>query len=434
MDHMSNAEAASKKPQTLGELCTAPNLSPEEEIALFKRWRDHDDADARDKIINAHMKFARKEANTYTWAAPFDELLAAGYEGLTKAALKFDPDRGHRFITYARLCVKGALIGCIKAERNQDDEKEPILSLNRAVDIDGEHDGDTWLDQLPHDGHHETDILPIRNFLVEMANTLEDRERRILQARYLTHDPVLHEDLAHEFGVSRERVVQIEGALLRKVRNRCPWPLNFRAFSDEQPRPLERVVEPPLLPYEKPPCNGKPRSDKPTSEECKNRSDYLLDYKTAENRQSWSWQIWNRPKHKSIEELFDDPGQEAEKSQKKEKPPLTDRRNKALPASLRDASPRDCGAPRNEKGWIKLSKGHYVRRGRPGLKDIRRPTREKLHREGDTLLIRRNGPYGGLVALTMPKEQKVKCPPNVVQLRPRQKPSCQPLDNCAEAA
>jgi RNA polymerase sigma-32 factor len=258
------------------EIRKFPMLTAEEELALSRRWRDTRDVEAAHKLVTSHLRLVAKIALGYRgYGLPVGELISEGNIGMMQAVKRFDPDRGFRLSTYARWWIRAAIqeyilhswslvkMGTTAAEKklffnlrrlkNQmqaiDDgdlrpeqvdkiahtlevpEQEVIsmnwrlashdYSLNAPVGQDTEHElGDSLVDDAES---QETTIadreeLSGRKALLATAlKSLNDRERHILLERRLKDDPTTLEDLSQHYGVSRERIRQIETRAFGKL-------------------------------------------------------------------------------------------------------------------------------------------------------------------------------------------------------------------------
>ena len=271
-------------------------LEPQEEFMLAKSWREHGDRDAAHKLVTSHLRLVAKIAMGYRgYGLPISEIVSEGNVGLMQAVKRFEPDKGFRLATYAMWWIKAAIQedilrswslvkmgttanqkklffnlrkakskisalgeGDLKpdqvaqiAKRLGVTEKD-VVDMNRRLGGDSSlnapirDDGDSgeWQDWLADDsvGQEqvlaETEELDNRRSALDHALTvLNDRERRIFQARRLSDDPVTLEELAAEFGVSRERVRQIEVRAFEKVQKA----VKNRVAAMEQPKAQEAL-------------------------------------------------------------------------------------------------------------------------------------------------------------------------------------------------
>jgi RNA polymerase sigma-32 factor len=260
----------------LKEIRRFPMLEAEEECVLAKRWREHGDADAAHKLVTSHLRLVVKIAVGYRgYGLPISELISEGNVGLMQAAKRFDPQQGFRFATYAMWWIKAAIHEYIlrswslvkmgttanqkklffnlrkaKSKISALDEgdlrpdqvkliakrlgvtEQDVIDMNRRLGGDASlnapirEDGDSgeWQDWLVDESPTQERILVEnqefdnrRKALSDALSVLNDRERRIFEARRLADDPITLEELAEEFGVSRERVRQIEVRAFEKV-------------------------------------------------------------------------------------------------------------------------------------------------------------------------------------------------------------------------
>src|ERR671931_1867208 len=260
----------------LAEIRKFPMLEPQQEYMLAKRWREHDDRDAAHKLVTSHLRLVAKIAMGYRgYGLPISEVISEGNVGLMQAIKRFEPDKGFRLATYAMWWIKAAIQEYIlrswslvkmgttanqkklffnlrKAKSKiavlDDGDMRPdqvgiiarqlgvtqtdVIDMNRRLGGDVSlnapirEDGDSgeWQDWLVDEvSDQETRLAEDeesdnrKKALGEALSVLNDRERRIFEARRLADDPITLEDLAAEFGVSRERVRQIEVRAFEKV-------------------------------------------------------------------------------------------------------------------------------------------------------------------------------------------------------------------------
>jgi RNA polymerase sigma-32 factor len=259
----------------LQEIRQFPMLQPEEEFMLAKRWREHGDRQAAHKLVTSHLRLVAKIAMGYRgYGLPVGEVISEGNVGLMQAVKRFEPDKGFRLATYAMWWIKASIQefilrswslvkmgttasqkklffnlrkvkGQIQALEEGDlrpDQvaeisrrlgvpKEDVISMNRRlsgdaslnapVRIDAEGEWQDWL--VDETADQETTLAQDEeqsmrhDMLSEAMQKLNDRERRVFEARRLRDDPVTLEDLSQEFGVSRERIRQIEVRAFEKV-------------------------------------------------------------------------------------------------------------------------------------------------------------------------------------------------------------------------
>ena len=260
----------------LQEIRKFPLLEPNEEYMLAKRWREHDDSEAAHKLVTSHLRLVAKIAMGYRgYGLPVGELISEGNVGLMRAVKRFDPERGFRLATYAMWWIRASIqeyvlhswslvkIGTTAAQKKlffnlrrlkgemkafeegdlnpeQEEEiaqklavseKEVIemnrrlassdQSLNAPVTGDGDGEWQDWLVDTAQDQETqllESDEIQNRRELLEASmSVLNERERHILTERRLTDEPKTLEELSQEYGISRERVRQIEARAFEKL-------------------------------------------------------------------------------------------------------------------------------------------------------------------------------------------------------------------------
>jgi RNA polymerase sigma-32 factor len=260
----------------LEEIRRFPMLEPQEEFMLAKRWREHGDRDAAHRLVTSHLRLVAKIAMGYRgYGLPIAEVVSEGNVGLMQAVKRFEPDKGFRLATYAMWWIKAAIQEYIlrswslvkmgttanqkklffnlrkaksKISALQEGDMRPdqvkliakrlgvteqdVVDMNRRLGGDSSlnapirDDGDAgeWQDWLADDSESQETVLAEheeldnrRKALSDALGVLNDRERRIFEARRLADSPITLEDLAAEFGVSRERVRQIEVRAFEKV-------------------------------------------------------------------------------------------------------------------------------------------------------------------------------------------------------------------------
>jgi len=264
----------------LREVRSFPILSIEDEIRLARRWRDEGDVEAARTLVTSHLKLVVKIARQYQkFTLPFEDLISEGTIGLMKAVRKFDPEKGYRLSTYALWWIKAEItefvlkswslvrIGSITVQKklfyNLHRAKARLQNLDAdatGTDIDGQlaeelgvsvddvqylgarlekgdmsldqpvmefsdGEGESYLDRLPSDAPDpERQVLTAdqesyRRRLIDRALlSLSERDREIIKARRLSEDGVTLEELGSRFGISRERVRQIEERALKKIK------------------------------------------------------------------------------------------------------------------------------------------------------------------------------------------------------------------------
>jgi len=262
----------------LSEIRRFPMLEPQEEYMLAKRYREHDDAAAAERLVTSHLRLVAKIAMGYRgYGLPIGEVISEGNVGLMQAVKRFEPDKGFRLATYAMWWIKAAiqeyilrswslvkmgttanqkrlffnlrkLKGQIQALDDGDLKpeqvtaiatklgvtEEDVVSMNRRLGGDAslnapiraDSESGEWQDWLVDDSASQEQLLAEseelasrKRLLGDALGVLNDRERRIFEARRLAEDPMTLEDLSTEFGVSRERVRQIEVRAFEKVQD-----------------------------------------------------------------------------------------------------------------------------------------------------------------------------------------------------------------------
>jgi len=260
----------------LQEIRKFPMLEQDEEYMLAKSWQEHEDSEAAHKLVTSHLRLVAKIAMGYRgYGLPVSELISEGNVGMMQAVKRFDPDRGFRLATYAMWWIRAAIqeyilhswslvkMGTTAAQKKlffnlrklkgqmraieegdlapeqvthiadtlgvpEDDVVQmnrrlaaPDHSLNAPLRIDG--DGE-WQDWLVDESESQEDLLAEneelgkrRALLVSAMKNLNERERHILEERRLKEDPTTLEDLSQEYGISRERVRQIEVRAFEKL-------------------------------------------------------------------------------------------------------------------------------------------------------------------------------------------------------------------------
>ena len=261
----------------LDEIRRFPMLEPHEEYMLAKRWREHGDREAAHKLVTSHLRLVAKIAMGYRgYGLPIGEVVSEGNVGLMQAVKRFEPEKGFRLATYAMWWIKAAIQeyilrswslvkmgttanqkklffnlrkakGRISAFEEGDLRPDHVkqiatqlgvteqdvvdmnrrlggdASLNAPLRDEGEGGGE-WQDWLVDQGQSQEQVLVEeeegQNRLTALRSALSvlnPRERRIFEARRLSDDPITLEELSTEFGVSRERVRQIEVRAFEKV-------------------------------------------------------------------------------------------------------------------------------------------------------------------------------------------------------------------------
>ena len=261
----------------LAEIRRFPMLKPEEEYTLAKNWREQGDREAAHKLVTSHLRLVAKIAMGYRgYGLPIGEVISEGNVGLMQAVKRFEPEKGFRLATYAMWWIRGSIqeyilrswslvkmgttanqkklffnlrkaksqISALEdGDLNPDqvkviatrlgvNEREVVemnrrlggdSSLNSTVRSDGEGTAE-WQDWLVDEGPSQESLLVEQEegdnrhaALQQALEVLNERERRIFEARRLSDDPMTLEELSGEFNISRERVRQIEVRAFEKV-------------------------------------------------------------------------------------------------------------------------------------------------------------------------------------------------------------------------
>ncbi|MBX9864601.1 MAG: RNA polymerase sigma factor RpoH [Hyphomicrobium sp.] len=260
----------------LEEIRRFPMLEPDQEYMLAKRWRDDGDTDAAQELITSHLRLVARIAMGYRgYGLPIGEVISEGNVGLMQAVKRFEPERGFRLATYAMWWIRASIqeyilrswslvkMGTTAAQKKlffnlrraksqlqaleEGDLKpehvktiatkfgvseEDVVSMNRRLGGDAslnapvraDSESGEWQDWLVDDAPDQEETLVKddemgrrKSYLSDALATLNDRERRIFEARRLADEPVTLEELSTEFGVSRERIRQIEVRAFEKV-------------------------------------------------------------------------------------------------------------------------------------------------------------------------------------------------------------------------
>ncbi|OUI81068.1 RNA polymerase sigma factor RpoH [Acetobacter tropicalis] len=253
-----------------------PILTPEEELRLSHLWKDKGDVTAAHKLVTSHLRLVAKIAMGYRgYGLPVNELISEGNVGMMQAVRRFDPDKGFRLATYAMWWIRAAIqeyilhswslvkMGTTAAQKKlffnlrrlkgqmqaiDDGDLQPeqvnkiattlgvpeqdVVNMNRRMAAPDHSlnapmradESSEWQDRLVDDQHNQEEVyaeneeLSGRKALLASAmDTLNDREKHIFTERRLKDEPSTLEDLAHEYGISRERVRQIEVRAFEKV-------------------------------------------------------------------------------------------------------------------------------------------------------------------------------------------------------------------------
>ena len=260
----------------LEEIRKFPMLEPNEEYMLAKRWQQHEDSEAAHKLVTSHLRLVTRIAMGYRgYGLPIGEVISEGNVGLMQAVKRFDPDKGFRLATYAMWWIRASIqeyilrswslvkmgttaaqkklffnLRKIKGQLKALDEgdlrpdqvkliatrlgvtEEDVVSMNRRLAGDSslnapvrnDAESGEWQDWLVDDTMDQETALAEseerdqrRDMLNDALKGLNARERRVFEARRLTDEPLTLEELSSEFGVSRERIRQIEVRAFEKV-------------------------------------------------------------------------------------------------------------------------------------------------------------------------------------------------------------------------
>jgi RNA polymerase sigma-32 factor len=277
----------------LSDIRRFPLLERDQEYRLAKRWREQGDRDAANQLVTSHLRLAAKIAMGYRgYGLPVAEIISEGNVGLMQALNRFEPEKGFRFATYAMWWIRASIqdyilrswslvkIGTTTNQRklffklrsakskiaalesgdlhpdhvaliakDLDVDDQDVVDMNRRLAGDKSintplHDGDEigeWQDHLVDQSPSPEAIVVEQDekdhqhdALLAAIEVLDDRERRIFEARHLAEEPQTLEELAENFNVSRERIRQIEVRAFEKVRKAAK---NFAAKA--QPALLE---------------------------------------------------------------------------------------------------------------------------------------------------------------------------------------------------
>jgi RNA polymerase sigma-32 factor len=264
----------------LAEIKKFPILAPEEEYMLAKRWREHGDTDAAAKLVNSHLRLVAKIAMGYRgYGLPVSELISEGNIGLMQGVKKFEPDRGFRLATYAMWWIRASIqefilrswslvkMGTTAAQKKlffnlrrmknqieafEEGDLKPadvakiakdlgvtedeVVSMNRRMGMGGDTSLNAPLQSTEGEGQWQdflVDTEPLQDeriaedqenrvrhdLLMDALETLNDREKHILTERRLVDDPKTLEELSQVYGVSRERIRQIEVRAFEKLQS-----------------------------------------------------------------------------------------------------------------------------------------------------------------------------------------------------------------------
>jgi RNA polymerase sigma-32 factor len=281
----------------LEEIRRFPMLEPQQEYMLAKRYHEHEDTKAAHQLVTSHLRLVAKIAMGYRgYGLPIGEVVSEGNVGLMQAVKKFDPERGFRLATYAMWWIKASIQEYIlrswslvkmgttanqkrlffnlrklksKIQALEDGDLKPdqvthiatklnvseeeVVSMNRRLSGDAslnapikaaEGESGQWQDWLVDEGDDQETMLiqqdeleDRRSMLASAMDVLNDREKRIFQARRLSENPLTLEELSGEFDISRERVRQIEVRAFEKVQKAV------RLAAEERAKSLQPVSQ-----------------------------------------------------------------------------------------------------------------------------------------------------------------------------------------------
>ena len=258
------------------EIRRFPMLEPQQEYMLARSWREHGDREAAHQLVTSHLRLVAKIAMGYRgYGLPISEVVSEGNVGLMQAVKRFEPEKGFRLATYAMWWIKAAIqeyilrswslvkmgttanqkrlffnLRKVKGQIQAFEEgdlrpeqvkqistklgvsEEEVISMNRRLGGDSslnaplraDSESGEWQDWLVDTAPGQEELLAEseeldnrRELLREALDVLNEREKRIFEARRLSEDPITLEELSTEFGVSRERIRQIEVRAFEKV-------------------------------------------------------------------------------------------------------------------------------------------------------------------------------------------------------------------------
>jgi RNA polymerase sigma-32 factor len=260
----------------LREIRRVPLLEPAEEYTLAKRWREHGDGNAAEKLVASHLRLVAKTAMGYRgYGLPVAELISEGNVGLMQAVKRFEPEKGFRLATYALWWIRAAIheyilrswslvkmgttanqkklffnlrkaksrISALEEGDLRPDQvsliatrlgvaEQDVVEMNRRLggdvslntSIREQEDSGEWQDWLVDESSDQESRLAENEesenrtkALAQALTILDERERRIFVSRRLAEEPITLEQLATDFSISRERVRQIEARAFQKV-------------------------------------------------------------------------------------------------------------------------------------------------------------------------------------------------------------------------
>jgi len=285
----------------LDEIRKFPMLQPQEEYMLAKSYLEHEDRDAAHQLVTSHLRLVAKIAMGYRgYGLPIGEVISEGNVGLMQAVKRFDPEKGFRLATYAMWWIKAAIqeyilrswslvklgttanqkrlffnLRKVKSQISALEEgaltpehvshiaeklnvsEEEVVSMNQRLSGDAslnapiraaEGEAGEWQDWLSDDTAESQESVLIeqdelaqrREMLSDALTILDEREKRIFEARRLSDDPLTLEQLSEEFDVSRERIRQLEVRAFEKVQKAVK---NASRERDRNRTPLIETVD-----------------------------------------------------------------------------------------------------------------------------------------------------------------------------------------------
>ena len=287
--------AESNLSRYLADIRKFPMLTADEEFMLAKRWQEHEDVDAAHKLVTSHLRLVAKIAMGYRgYGLPVSELISEGNVGMMQAVKRFDPDKGFRLATYAMWWIRASiqeyilhswslvkmgttaaqkklffnlrrLKGQMKAIEDGDMSPEqvekiatelnvseddvimmnrrlsaPDNSLNAPLRADGDGEWQDWLVDERQQSQEtlvaeQQEMSGRRALLQQAMSGLNDRERHILTERRLRDDPLTLEELSETYGISRERVRQIEVRAFEKLQKSMHNAVVEQRLGDQAP-------------------------------------------------------------------------------------------------------------------------------------------------------------------------------------------------------
>ena len=260
----------------LSQIKKFPMLDAEEEYMLAKNWRENGNLQSAHKLVTSHLRLVAKIAMGYRgYGLPVNELISEGNLGLMQAVKKFDPDKGFRLATYAMWWIKAAIqeyvlrswslvkMGTTSAQKklffnlkkikNQiapgqegDLKEDQVKEISKRLDVDSSEvvnmnrrrmgqekslndpikqgQPDEWQDWLPDESldqelavSQKQEFEEKKDLLKSAMNSLNDREKEIINARRLSENPMTLEELSKKYNISRERIRQIETKAFEKL-------------------------------------------------------------------------------------------------------------------------------------------------------------------------------------------------------------------------